>query len=133
MSRYAVKNLMEIDDLSKVPEREIRFSRKYLDSRELGVTYERFAPGYVSTDGHRHEVQEEAYVVIEGSGRIKLDDDVVELRQWDVVRVAPEVARGFDAGPDGLTLIAIGGSKPPEGDGVRAGDRWPPEQREGTE
>jgi quercetin dioxygenase-like cupin family protein len=126
VSRYAVKNLMEIDDLAADnPDREIRFARKYLDSEQLGVTYERFAPGFTSTDGHSHEVQEEAYVVVGGSGRIKLDDDVVELRRWDVVRVAPAVVRGFDAGPEGLELIAIGGEKPEGGDGAKAGDRWP--------
>ncbi len=128
MSRYAIKNLMEIDDLAADnPDREIRFARKYLDSDQLGVTYERFAPGFVSTDGHSHEVQEEAYLVVGGSGRIKLDDEVVELRRWDVVRVAPATVRGFDAGPDGLELIAIGGTKPEGGDGVIARDRWPAE------
>jgi uncharacterized cupin superfamily protein len=127
VSGFAKKNLLEIDDLSTAPEREIRFARKYLDSDELGVTYERFAPGYVSTDGHSHEIQEEAYVVAEGSGRAKLDDEVVELARWDVLRVAPAVVRGFDAGPDGLVLIAIGGRKPPDGDGVIAKDRWPAE------
>lgn len=126
MSRYAIKNLMEIDDLAADnPDREIRFARKYLDSDQLGVTYERFAPGFVSSDGHSHEVQEEAYVVVGGSGRVKLDDEVVELRRWDVVRVAAATVRGFDAGPDGLELIAIGGTKPEGGDGVIARDRWP--------
>jgi quercetin dioxygenase-like cupin family protein len=125
VSRFAVKNLMEIDDLFEGPEREIRFSRKYLDSEHLGITYQRFEPRYVSTDGHSHEVQEEAYVVIAGSGSIKLDDEVIELRQWDIVRVAPEVVRGFDAGPDGLELIAVGTDKPEGGDGVLAKDRWP--------
>ena len=125
MPGFAVKNLMEIDDLFEGPERELRFSRKYLESEHLGITYERFAPGYTSTDGHSHEMQEEAYVVIEGSGRVKLDDEVVELRQWDVVRVSPEVVRGFDAGPHGLVLIAIGADKPEGGDGVRAPGRWP--------
>ncbi len=126
MSRYSVKNLMEIDDLAADDaQREIRFSRKYLDSSELGITHERFAPGFTSVDGHHHEVQEEAYVVVAGSGRIKLDDDVVELRQWDVVRVAPEVVRGFEAGPEGLELIAVGGSKPEGGDGARDPGRWP--------
>ncbi len=124
-SKYAVKNLMEIDDLAADnPEREIRFSRKYLDSEELGVTYQRFAPGYVATDGHRHGSQEEAYVVIDGSGAIKLDDERIELKQWDVVRVAPEVARGFDAGPDGIVLICVGGDKPEGGDGSIVKDRW---------
>lgn len=127
MPGYAKKNLMEIDDLSTAPDREIRLARKYLDSEELGVTYQRFAPGYVSTDGHSHKVQEEAYLVVEGSGRAKLDDEIVELAKWDVLRVSPEVVRGFDAGDDGLVLIAIGGHKPADGDGVPAKGRWPAE------
>lgn len=124
MSRFAIKNLMEIDDLFEGPEREVRFARKYLDSEQLGITLQRLAPGFVSTDGHHHRAQEEAYVVISGTGRIKLDDDVIELRPWDVVRVAPEVIRGFDAGPDGLEFIAVGGEKPEGGDGVLDKDRW---------
>ena len=63
--------------------------------------------------------------MIEGSGQVKLDDETVELKKWDVVRVAPSVVRGFDAGPEGLTLIAIGGSKPEGGDGVLHENRWP--------
>ena len=127
MSDYAVKNLLDIDDLFEGPEREIRFSRKSLDSAELGVTLMRFAPDLTATDGHHHKEQEEAYVVISGSGRIKLDDDVVELKPLDVVRVAPHVVRGFEAGPDGLEVIAVGGHKPDGGDGVRDPDRWPPQ------
>jgi mannose-6-phosphate isomerase-like protein (cupin superfamily) len=124
MSDYAIKNLMEIDDLG-ADGREIRFSRKYLDSDQLGITYQRLDPGYTSIDGHSHEVQEEAYVVIEGSGAIKLDDERIDLKPWDVVRVAPSVVRGFDGGPDGLVLIAVGGSKPEGGDGVKVEGRWP--------
>jgi quercetin dioxygenase-like cupin family protein len=125
MSDYAVKNLLEIDDLAEGSEIEIRFSRKYLDSEELGVTLLRYAPNMAATDGHHHEEQEEAYVVIGGGGRIRLDDDVVELRRFDVVRVAPQVVRGFEAGPEGLEIIAVGGSKPEGGDGVRDPGRWP--------
>jgi mannose-6-phosphate isomerase-like protein (cupin superfamily) len=125
MSDYAVKNLLEIDDLAEGSEVEIRFSRKYLDSEELGVTLLRYAAGVSATDGHHHKEQEEAYVVINGSGRIKLDDEVVELGRFDVVRVAPHVVRGFEAGRDGLELIAVGGHKPEGGDGVRDPDRWP--------
>jgi quercetin dioxygenase-like cupin family protein len=125
MSSYSVKNLMEIDPAGDGANVEIRFSRKYIDSTELGVTYESFGPNFTSADGHSHEVQEEAYVVISGSGAVRLDDERIELKQWDVVRVAPAVVRGFDAGPDGLTLIAVGGSKPEGGDGNLVKDRWP--------
>jgi mannose-6-phosphate isomerase-like protein (cupin superfamily) len=57
---------------------------------------------------HRHERQEEVYVIVSGSGRIKIEDEVHELRQWDAVRVPPQTARAFEAGPDGLELLAIG-------------------------
>lgn len=124
MSAYASKNLIEIDDLFEGPEMEVRFSRPYLDSEHLGVSLFKYAPGFTATDGHHHKVQEEAYVVIAGSGRIRLDDDVVELRQWDVVRVSPEVVRGFEAGGDGLEVIAVGSDKPEGGDGVRDPGRW---------
>lgn len=124
MSLFSVKNLMDIDPIGDASSVELRFSRKFIDSEQLGVTLERIAPNFSATDGHKHEVQEEAYVVIEGSGTIKLDDERIELNQWDVVRVAPEVTRGFDAGPDGLVLIAVGGSKPEGGDGSIAKARW---------
>jgi quercetin dioxygenase-like cupin family protein len=81
----------------------------------------RYEPGR-QTSGHRHEVQEEVYTVINGSGRVKLDDEIIEIKQWDVIRVAPSVARGFEAGPDGLEIIAAGGSKPEGGDGVLVED-----------
>jgi quercetin dioxygenase-like cupin family protein len=64
---------------------------------------------------------------VAGSGHVLLDDTVQELRQWDVVRVAPEVVRAFEAGPEGLDVIAIGGPKPEDGDGVRASAEWPEE------
>lgn len=124
MSDYAITNLMEIDDSASDEGFEARFSRKHLESSELGVSLFRYPPDFTSTTGHHHEVQEEAYLVIGGSGRIKLDDEELELRRWDVVRVAPHVVRGFDAGPDGLELVCVGGSKPEGGDGVKDEDRW---------
>jgi mannose-6-phosphate isomerase-like protein (cupin superfamily) len=125
MSDYAVKNLMEIEDGTGVEGIEGRFARKFLDSEQLGISHFRYAPGRKVTSGHRHREQEEAYIVVGGSGRIKLDDDVVELRQWDVVRVAPQVVRGFESGPEGLEVIAVGGTKPEDGDGELVADRWP--------
>ena len=74
--------------------------------------------------GHRHREQEELYVVVAGSGRAKLDDDVIELEAWDALRVAPEVIRSFEAGPDGLDVICIGGRKPDGPDSERFPDFW---------
>jgi mannose-6-phosphate isomerase-like protein (cupin superfamily) len=124
MTAFAKTNLMEIEPSTDSDEVEGRFARKHLDSRDLGVSYFRYAPGYRAESGHLHREQEEAYVVVGGAGRMRLDDEVVELRRWDVVRVAPEVVRGFEGGPDGLELIAVGGPKPEGGDGVAVGDWW---------
>jgi len=104
---------------------EGRFGRKHLESRDLGVSLFRYAPNLRSPMAHSHKEQEEAYVVVAGSGRILLDDEPQELRTWDVIRVAPAVVRAFEAGPDGLDIIAVGGPKPEEGDGVRATATWP--------
>jgi mannose-6-phosphate isomerase-like protein (cupin superfamily) len=127
MSRYAQVNLLEIEDSvsGRMEGIEGRFGRKHLDSRDLGVSHFRYAPDFRATTGHRHREQEEAYLVIAGSGRILLDDEVLDLRQWDVVRVAPEVVRAFEAGPDGLEVIAIGGPKPEGGDGEMVPAAWP--------
>jgi quercetin dioxygenase-like cupin family protein len=124
---YTRVNLKDVDDSAaeRGSEFEARFARKHLDSEHLGVSYFRYGPGFRSPIGHSHREQEEAYVVIAGSGRMRLDGEVVELAQWDVVRVAPPVVRGFEGGPDGLELIAIGADRPEGGDGVRVeGDDW---------
>jgi quercetin dioxygenase-like cupin family protein len=100
------------------------FARKELGSPELGVSRFTYEPGARMPWGHRHREQEEAYVVIGGSGRAKLDDEIIELKVSDALRVAPTVVRSFEAGPDGLDLICIGGHQPEGGDGVRFDDFW---------
>jgi quercetin dioxygenase-like cupin family protein len=127
MPAYTIVNLLEIDDAveGRVPGLAGRFSRKYLDSRDLGVSLWSYAPDTRNPGAHSHREQEEAYVVVAGEGRVRLDDEVREIRQWDVIRVAPEVVRAFEAGPDGLELIAVGGPKPEGGDGVRSETPWP--------
>jgi mannose-6-phosphate isomerase-like protein (cupin superfamily) len=123
-TRVNLKDDVEDSAAERGDDIEARFARKHLDSDHLGVSYLRYAPGVRSPMGHSHREQEEAYVVVAGSGRIRLDDDVVELAQWDVVRVAPSVVRGFEGGPGGLELIAIGTDRPEGGDGVRVDDWW---------
>ena len=101
-----------------------RFAREALGSPELGVSRFTYEPGTRMPWGHRHGVQEEAYVVVGGSGRAKLDDEIIEIELWDVLRVAPAVARSFEAGPDGLDVICIGGRKPAGRDSERIDDFW---------
>ena len=120
MSSFSTVNLLEVEDSvgERAPGIEGRFGRKHLDSRDLGISHFRYAANLRSPFAHSHREQEEAYVVVAGSGRVLLDGEVLELNQWDVVRVAPEVVRAFEAGPDGLDIIAVGGPKPGDGDGV---------------
>jgi quercetin dioxygenase-like cupin family protein len=127
MSSYTTVNLLEIEDSvgERAPGIEGRFGRKHLDSRDLGVSKFSYAPNLRSPMAHSHREQEEAYIVVAGSGRVLLDDEVQELRQWDVLRVAPEVVRAFEAGPEGLDLIAVGGPRPEDGDGVMGPGNWP--------
>jgi quercetin dioxygenase-like cupin family protein len=127
MSRFATVNLLDVEDSvgERAPGIEGRFGRKHLDSRDLGVSLFRYTANLRSPFAHSHREQEEAYVVVTGSGRVLLDDEVHELHQWDLLRVAPEVVRAFEAGPDGLELIAIGGPKPEDGDGVMGTAAWP--------
>jgi quercetin dioxygenase-like cupin family protein len=127
MSRFATVNLLDVEDSigERAPGIEGKFGRKHLDSRDLGVSLFRYAADLRSPMAHSHREQEEAYVVASGSGRVLLDGEVHELRQWDVLRVAPEVVRAFEAGPDGLDLIAVGGPKPADGDGVMGAAEWP--------
>jgi mannose-6-phosphate isomerase-like protein (cupin superfamily) len=126
VSDYTHTNLKAAEDSAagRGGDVEARFGRKHLDSEHLGVSYFRYAPNFRSQMGHRHREQEEAYVVVGGSGRIRVDDEILELRPWDVIRVAPAVVRAFEGGPDGLELIAIGSDRPEGGDGERVEDFW---------
>ena len=127
MEPFMIVNMLELDDSvgGRVEGLEGRFARAHLDSRDLGVSHFRYAPNLRSTMGHRHGEQEEAYIVVAGSGQVMLDDEIHALSQWDVVRVSPPVTRAFAAGPDGMDVIAIGGPKPEGRDGEMLEVVWP--------
>src|SRR5260370_23950857 len=100
MSAYSIVNLKkEVEDSmgERAPGIEGRFARKHLDSAHLGISYFRYEPGVRAPMAHSHREQEEAYIVVNGSGRIRLDDEIYELRQWDVVRISPETVRAVEA------------------------------------
>jgi mannose-6-phosphate isomerase-like protein (cupin superfamily) len=93
-------------DLS--PGLESRFARRPLGLERSGFSYFRIAPGFRIPFGHRHTEQEELYVIASGSARVKLDDDVLELGEWDAVRIPRGTMRAFEGGPDGAELLAFG-------------------------
>ncbi len=124
---YTVVNLKEVEDAAPAggfaPNLEARFARKPLKLEHSGLTYLRIAPGFREPFGHRHGTQEEVYVVVSGSLRMKLDDDVVELGPWDAVRIAPETVRSREAGPNGAELLLFGAPQA-QGDGEVLSDWW---------
>lgn len=113
MADWTLRNLRDdVDNAAEQygmgPDLETRFGRKALDVEGGGFSYQKMAPNYVLPFGHRHGNHEEVYVVLAGSGRAKIDGEVHELKQWDTLRFAPQVMRGFAAGPDGMELLVIG-------------------------
>ena len=106
------------------PDLEFRMARVPLEMEHAGVSYLRVAPNYRLPFGHRHKNQEEVYVVVGGSGRAKLEDEIVELKPWDAVRVPKDTTRGFEAGPEGMEMIAVGAPNTGPGDADMANDWW---------
>lgn len=118
MASYSIANLRaDVEDSAQkfgfAPALEARFGKKDLESEQLSVSYQRVAPNETSPFAHRHKQQtEEIYVVVEGGGCVHLDDKVRDLKAWDAVRVAGPVIRSFEAGADGLTILAFGEINP---------------------
>jgi mannose-6-phosphate isomerase-like protein (cupin superfamily) len=113
MADYTHRNLKDdvensAERFGLAPDLETRFARNALEVEGGGFSYQRLAPNYAVPFGHRHGSHEEVYLVIAGSGRAKLDGEELELKQWDALRIAAPVARGFAAGPDGMELLVIG-------------------------
>jgi mannose-6-phosphate isomerase-like protein (cupin superfamily) len=115
---YTHKNLQEVDDMAPQfgfpPEMQARFARQPMGLQRTGLTLFSLAPGFRIPFGHRHEEQEEVYVVVRGSARIKVGDDIVELGTLDAVRVPGDTMRNLQGGPEGADIIAFGESASPE-------------------
>jgi len=90
------------------------FAAEALGTQESGLSYQRIEPGQRQPWGHRHKTQEEIYVIVAGGGKAKLGDEEIEVGPLDAIRVAPELARNFEAGPEGLDLLAFGAPRPPD-------------------
>ncbi|HYB25378.1 MAG TPA: antibiotic biosynthesis monooxygenase [Solirubrobacteraceae bacterium] len=108
---------------------EARFANRALGTVGTGVSHQRLRPNIRQAFGHRHQHAEEVVVVLAGSGRVKIDDDVREVRPLDAIRLAPSSARGFEAGPDGLELLVFSAKRP--GDAVMDPAFWPAEASAG--
>ena len=112
MSDYTIVNMKEVEDqalkFGLSPDLEARFARVPLDAEQIGFTYQRLAPNFRIPWGHTHKTQEEVFLLVGGSARMKLGDEIKELKPWDAVRVHKDLMRGFEAGPDGAEFIVVG-------------------------
>jgi mannose-6-phosphate isomerase-like protein (cupin superfamily) len=117
MGAYTKHNLTEVENsaprFGMPDDLEARFARRAIDGHELGLSLFRLGPNLRIPFGHKHAGQEEVYVVTGGSGRIKVEDEIVELEQWDAIRIDKDTMRAVEAGPDGIEYLAFGAGDDP--------------------
>jgi len=118
MSGYTKKNLKQ-DVENAAPkfgmpdELEARFGRGALEGKTLGLSLMKLDPDFRIPFGHKHSGQEEVYVIVRGSARIKVEDEIVELGQWDAIRFDKDTIRNVEAGPEGVEYLAFGAGDDP--------------------
>jgi mannose-6-phosphate isomerase-like protein (cupin superfamily) len=117
MSGYTKTNLREVEDqaprFGMPPEMQARFARSALHGESLGMSLFTLRPGFRIPFGHKHEGQEEIYVVIHGSARIRVDDDIVDVGELEAIRIDKGTMRAVEAGPDGVDYLAFGAGTDP--------------------
>ncbi len=127
MSGYTKQNLRDVENqapnFGMPAEMEARFARTALAGETLGLSLLTLAPGFRIPFGHKHEGQEEVYVVVRGSARVKVEDEIVELGQWDAIRFDRKTMRAVEAGPDGVEYLAFGAGDDPQ-DAELVQDWW---------
>ncbi len=124
MNGYTKANLKEIENqapnFGMSSDLEARFARSVIGGETLGLSVMKLAPGFRVPFGHKHGDQEEVYVVVRGSARVKVDDEIVELGEWDAIRFDSDTMRDVEAGPDGVEYLAFGaGSDPRDAETVQ--------------
>jgi mannose-6-phosphate isomerase-like protein (cupin superfamily) len=126
MADYTHKNLSEVEDAAPGfgfgEMGEVRFAKDDLDAERTGITHLKLNPGQRMPFGHKHDKAEEIYIVVAGSGRMKIDDEIIDIVELDAVRISPEPGRCFEAGDEGITLLAVGARH--DGDGEVLKDWW---------
>jgi mannose-6-phosphate isomerase-like protein (cupin superfamily) len=114
---YTKTNLRDVENAAPkfdMPdEMQARFARRELDGETLGLSLFTLEPGFRIPFGHKHETQEEVYVIVRGAARVKVDDEIVELAEWDAIRFPKNTMRQMEAGPDGVEYLAFGAGDDP--------------------
>jgi mannose-6-phosphate isomerase-like protein (cupin superfamily) len=129
MSGYTVQNLKEVENQGvhfglDPNDMELRMAKDPLECANAGISYLKLGPGYRAPFGHTHKTQEEIYILISGSARVKLNDDVIDMKPFTAVRIAQDTMRSYEGGPEGAEIIAIGAPKTGPGDGDTVPGWW---------
>lgn len=127
MSDYRIINLQDLENMAAKFGREgyeARFATKPLGLKESGLGHQKLEPNHRLDFGHKHEVQEEVFIVLSGSGKVKLDDEIIDIKTMDAIRIPKEVMRGFEAGSDGLELLIFGAPRTDKNDAILDHGWW---------
>ena len=130
MANYTKLNLRkEVEDqapkFDMSPEMEYRPGRAALDLENSGVSFFKLQPDFRVPFGHKHNEQEEVYIVVDGTARVKLDDEILELEPWDAVRIHKDTMRNLEGGPEGATILLFGAPNAGSGDAQMTQGWWP--------
>ena len=131
MANYTKLNLTrDVEDMAPrfgyAEHMEARYARKALGLEQSGVSYFKLQPGYRVPFGHRHGEQEEVYLVVSGSARFKVDDEILELGTLEALRVPGTTPRAMEAGPDGVEIVVFGAPNTENRDAEMLPEFWPP-------
>jgi mannose-6-phosphate isomerase-like protein (cupin superfamily) len=128
MANYTKLNLRdEVEDQAPkfgMDDLEFHTARAPLEMENGGLSFLRIAPDYRMPFGHHHDRQEEVYVLVNGSARLKLDGEIVELEPWDAVRIHKDTMRNLEGGPEGAEIILFGAPNAGSGDAQMTQDWW---------
>jgi mannose-6-phosphate isomerase-like protein (cupin superfamily) len=128
MANYTKLNLRgDVEDQAPkfgMDDLEFHTARAPLEMENGGLSFLRIAPDYRMPFGHHHDQQEEVYVLVNGSARLKLDDEIVELEPWDAVRIHKDTMRNLEGGPEGAEIILFGAPNAGSGDAQMTQGWW---------
>jgi mannose-6-phosphate isomerase-like protein (cupin superfamily) len=117
MCGYTKINLREVENsapkFDMPAEMAARFARRPIQGETLGLSLFTLAPGFRIPFGHTHANQEEVYVVVRGSARVKVGDEIVELGEWDAIRFDKGTMRNMEGGAEGCEYVAFSAGDDP--------------------